>query len=127
LGSIIVRGTYVSGLSHSQRRPKLYQDLGLWRGTINIQLPAETDERILIPNERILGRDPFDLVEENQDFLIRHCKLKGVFGYQILPIDKTTSVPRGHHASKVIEISLKERIDVRPNEELEVELQGFEE
>ena len=93
MGSIIVRGTYVSGLKHSPRRPKLYQDLGLWQGTINIQLPAETDQNILIPNERIPGRDPFDS-EENQDFLIRRCKLKGVLGYQILPIDKATGAPK---------------------------------
>jgi len=125
LGSITVKGTYVPGFKDSPRRPNLYQDLGLWQGTINIQLPAGTDRNILIPNERIPGRDPFDS-EENQDFLIRRCKLKGVLGYQILPIDKDTAAPRGHHASRVIEISLHKKIDVQPNEELEVELQGFE-
>jgi hypothetical protein len=98
--------------------------LGLRRGTINIQLPAETDGRFLIPNERVPGRDPIDV---NQDFLIRPCKLKGVVGYQILPIDKATADPRGHHAKKQIEISLKEEIELRPDEEIEVELQGFDE
>lgn len=74
----------------------------------------------------MLARDPFDL-DANQDFLIRPCKLKGVHGYQILPIDCVTGDPRGHHASKWIEISLKEKIDVQPGEELEVELQEFDE
>jgi hypothetical protein len=124
LASVFVKGTYVSGCNHSQYRPKLYEDLGLWRGTINIQLRAETDGRFLIPNERIPGRDPIDA---DQDFLIRPCKLKGVVGYQILPIDKATGDPRGHHASKKIEISLKKEIELRPNEEIEIELQGFDE
>jgi CTP-dependent riboflavin kinase len=115
----------VSGLQHSQFRPKFCQDLGLWQGTINIQLPAATDESILIPLDKIPGRDPIDF-DSNQDFLIRPCKLKGISGYQILPIDKTTGEPRGHHSAKLIEITLRERIDLQPGEELEVELQGFE-
>jgi len=123
LALVFVRGTYVTGCNHSKYRPKLYEDLGLWQGTINIQLPVETDERFLRPTERISGRD---LIDSGQDFLIRHCKLRGVVGYQILPIDKATGDPRGHHALKRIEISLKEQIDLRPDEEIEVELQGFE-
>ena len=55
------------------------------------------------------------------------CKLKGFSGFQILPIDKTTSEPKGYHLRKRIEIALKEKIPLEPNEELEVELQGFEE
>jgi len=98
----------------------------MWQGTINIQVPAETDEPLLIPNKRIPGRDSIDL-DSNQDFLIRPCKLKGVVGLQILPVDKATGEPRGHHVSKIIEISLKEKIDLRPDEELEVELQEFDE
>ena len=125
MGSKFVTGTYVSGLQHSQFRPKFCQDLGLWQGTINIQLPAATDESILIPLDKIPGRDPIDF-DSNQDFLIRPCKLKGISGYQILPIDKTTGEPRGHHSAKLIEITLRERIDLQPGEELEVELQGFE-
>jgi CTP-dependent riboflavin kinase len=115
----------VSGLGHSGRRPRFYGSLGLWQGTINIQLSGDTDMRNLIPCDRRPGIDPFDFEEENQDFLVRPCKLKGVCGYQLLPINKTTGEPRGHHAEKVIEISLKERIELKPNEELEVELEGF--
>ena len=124
VSSKLFRGTYVSGLGHSGRRPRLYESLRLWQGTINIKLPGNTDMRDLIPCDRTPGIDPFDF-EENQDFLVRPCKLKGVHGYQLLPINKTTGEPRGHHASKVIEISLKERIELKPNEELEVELEGF--
>lgn len=125
MGSKFVRGVYVSGANHSRFRPKLYEHLGMWQGTINIQLPAETDEGVLIPDKRVPGCDPFDL-SAHQDFVIRPCRLKGVFGYQILPIDKTTSEPRGHHTLKRIEIALKETIALEPDEELEVELQGFE-
>jgi len=88
----------------------------------------ETDERFIIPSERIVGCDPIDL-EYNQDFLVRPCRLKGVSDYQILPTDKTTKTtaePRGHHSLKRIEIALKEKIDIKPNEGLEVELEGFE-
>jgi hypothetical protein len=125
MGSKSVRGVYVSGANHSPLRPMFYKSLCLWQGTINIQLPAETDEYFIVPNERTEGLDPIDL-EANQDFLIRVCKLRGVDGYQILPIDKTTKAPRGHHSSKIIEIALREKIKLEPNEELEVELQGFE-
>ena len=124
MGSQFVKGTYVPGANHSRLRPKFYELLGLWQGTINIQLPTETDEAILIPNERVPGRDPIDL-DSNQDFLIRPCILKGFAGYQILPIDKTTSEPRGYHAYKRIEIALKGTIQLQPNEELEVQLQEF--
>lgn len=115
----------MSGSNHARLRPKFYEHLGLWRGTINIQLASDIDESVLIPNQRVLGRDPFDF-SENQDFLIRLCRLKETPGYQILPIDKTTSVPRGLHRSKQIEIALKEKIELELGEELEVELQGFE-
>ena len=67
------------------------------------------------------------LRHSNEDFLIRPCKLKAVVGDQILPIDKVTGDPRGHHASKKIEISLKKEIELRPDEEIEVELLGFDE
>ena len=122
MASVFVKGTYMSGCGHSKYRPRLYEALGLWQGTINIQLPGETDERSLIPAERVPGRDPID---SDQDFLVRPCVLKGVPGFQILPIDKATGHPRGHHASKKIEISLRRKIDLRLDEELEVELQGF--
>jgi DNA-binding CsgD family transcriptional regulator len=98
--------------------------LGTWPGTINIQLPADTDERILIPNERVIGHDQID-ANSNQDFLVRRCKVKGILGYQILPIDKTMSVPRGYHAVRWIEVALKQKIELQPSEELEVELQEF--
>jgi hypothetical protein len=97
----------------------------MWQGTINIQLPTETDDRILIPVERVVGDDQVD-VRSNQDFLVRRCKLKGTNGYQILPIDKTMNVPRGYHAVKRIEVTLRQRIEVQIGEELEVELLGFE-
>ena len=125
MGSKLVRGIYRSGVSHAQLRPKFYASLGLWQGTINVQLPVGTEERLIIPTVRVPGRDPFDL-NENQDFLIRACRLKGVSGYQILTIDKTTNVPRGHHSEKVIEIALKEKIDITLYEMLDVELEGFE-
>jgi hypothetical protein len=125
LASKFVRGRYVPGSNHSRFRPKFYESLGLWQGSINIQLPADTDERLMIPNHRTPGCDPIDF-DANQDFLIRACKLKGVVGYQILPIDKKTSEPRGIHAAKRIEIALKEKIGIKANEELEVELEGFE-
>jgi hypothetical protein len=117
-----VTGIYVSGYNHSRFRPTFYRDLRLWQGTINIKLPAETDDGGLIPDERIRGRDPIDA---NQDFLIRPCKLTGFLGYQILPINKATGKPNEYHGSKTIELSLKEKIYLQPNEELEVELQGF--
>ena len=125
LGSQFVKGRYVSGAGHSRFRPKFYEQLGLWQGTINIELPAETHEAILIPDERRPGCDPIDL-DANQDFLIRPCRLKGLAGYQVLPIDKTTGEPRGHHASRWIEIALREKIDLKPDEELEAELERFE-
>jgi hypothetical protein len=125
MASKVVKGAYVLGCSHSGRRPKLYDSLGLYRGSINIQLPQGTDESSIIPVLEVPGLDSFDLTE-NQNFLIRRCRLKGVEGYQILPIDKTTGKPRGHHAEKVIEIALREKIDIKPNEELEVELEGFQ-
>jgi hypothetical protein len=125
LGSKFVTERYVPGWNHSRFRPNLYQHLEMWQGTINIQLPAETDERILIPNERVIGYDQID-VKSNQDFLVRRCRLKGILGYQILPIDKTMNVPRGYHAVKRIEVTLKQKIDLQHGEELEVELQGFE-
>jgi hypothetical protein len=121
--SRFVKGTYVSGFQHSTMRPKLYEHLRLWQGTINIQLPHDVAEDILIPSEIIPS---FDAVDSNQNFRIRACSLKGVDGYQILPIDKETGAPKGHYAAKQIEVSLKDRIDLRPHEELEVELQGFE-
>jgi hypothetical protein len=121
----VVSGVYVAGENHSRFRPKFYESLRLWQGTINIQLPAETDERVIVPNERVPGHDPIDL-NANQDFLIRPCRLKGVAGYQILPIDKTTNAARGHHSLKRIEIALKEKIDLKPNEVLKVELEGFD-
>jgi hypothetical protein len=119
-----VRGFYVSGHNHSGLRPRFYESLGLWRGTINIQLPRETDESLILPNQRVPGLDPIDL-DANQDFLVRPYSLKGDRGYQILPIDKTTSEPRGHHSEKVIEIALTTKIEIKPYEELEVELKGF--
>jgi CTP-dependent riboflavin kinase len=121
--SKLVRGIYTSGCNHSGQRPKFYESLGVWRGSINIQLPQGTNESLILPNKRVLGIDPIDV---NQDFLIRPCRLKGVTGYQILPIDKATSEPRGHHSDKVIEIALREKIEIKLNEELEVELEGFE-
>jgi CTP-dependent riboflavin kinase len=125
MGSRVVSGTYVSGHNHSARSPKFYESLGLWKGTINVQLPRETDESVILPKERVPGLDPFDQ-NENQDFLIRPCRLKGVSGYQIVPIDKTTSAPRGHHSEKVIEIALTKEIEIKPDEELEVKLEGFD-
>jgi hypothetical protein len=125
MGSKMVRGVYVFGCNHSGLRPKLYESLGLWRGSINIQLPQETDESLILPNERVQGLDDIDL-SANQDFLIRPCRLKGASGSQILPIDKTTNEPRGHHSEKVIEIALRSRIEIKPNEQLEVELEGFD-
>lgn len=122
MASRFVKGTYVSGFQHSAKRPNLYEHLGLWQGTINIQLSHDVAEDILIPREIISGVDPFD---DNQRFRIRACILKGVAGYQILPIDKETGAPKGHYEQKQIEVSLKEKIDLRPLEELEVELQGF--
>jgi hypothetical protein len=125
MGSRVVRGIYVPGHNHSGLRPKFYESLGLWKGTINIQLLPETDESLILPNERVPGLDPIDL-NENQDFLIRPCRLKSGSGYQILPINKTTSQPRGHHSEKVIEIALTKKVEIKPNEELEVELEGFD-
>ena len=121
VGSRLIRGIYLSGLNHSPRRPKFYESLGLWQGTINIQVTTPIDSERLIPNRRVPGVDQFDF-EENQDFLIRECRLKGTRGFQLLPIDKTTNTPRGHHDEGVIEISLKERIPLVANEDLEVEL-----
>jgi hypothetical protein len=43
-----------------------------------------------------------------------------------LPIDKATGKPRGRHAEKVIEIALAKEIDINDGDELEVELEGFE-
>lgn len=83
------------------------------------------NEWLIFPNKRKEGLDPIDL-NANQDFLIRRCRLKGVEGYQILPIDKTTNEPRGYHSSKIIEITLVEKIELRLLEELEVELRDFE-
>jgi hypothetical protein len=95
------------------------------RGSINVQLAGGIDENWILPNRRVPGCDPIDF-ESNQDFLIRPCHLKGVAGYQILPIDKTTCAPQGHHASRQIEITLVKEIELEPGEELQVELEGFE-
>jgi hypothetical protein len=123
--SKFLKGTYVSGCGHSKHRPKFYESLGLWRGSINVQLATGTDEKWMLPNQRVPSCDPIDF-EANQDFLVRTCRLKGVTGYQLLPIDKTTGVPRGHHASKQIEIALVKKIELKAGEQLEVELDGFE-
>jgi hypothetical protein len=125
MGSKLVRGVYVSGYGHSEKRPTFYESLGLWKGSINIKISEGTDESLILPNERVAGIDAIDL-NAKQDFLIRACRLKGGSGFQILPIDKTTNEPRGHHSEKVIEIALRERIEIKPNEELEVELEGFD-
>jgi CTP-dependent riboflavin kinase len=97
----------------------------LWQGTINIKIPDNTEECIIIPSVKKEGCDQFD-VEENQYFLIRSCKLKGVMGHQILPMCKATGKPRGRHAEKVIEIALKKEIEIKDGDELEVELEGFD-
>ncbi len=125
MSSKLISGMYTSGAHHSAYRPLFYQSLGLWQGTINIQLPRDTSESLILPNKRVEGLDQIDL-DHNQDFLIRRCMLKGVEGYQVLPIDKTTEKPRGHHSSKIIEIALKDKIPIQAHEELEVELEGFE-
>jgi hypothetical protein len=125
VSSKLVRGTYTGGAHHSERRPQFYKLLGLRQGTINMQLPQDTSASLILPNKRIRGLDQFDL-EHNQDFLIRRCVLKKVEGYQVLPIDKTTGEPRGHHAEKVIEISLADDIGLTLGENLEVELKDFE-
>jgi hypothetical protein len=93
MGSQVIEGVYIPGCNHSRLRPKFYDSLGLWQGTINIQLPLETDESLMLPNERVPGVDQIDL-DTNQDFLVRRCRLKGTSGYQILPIDKRTGEPR---------------------------------
>jgi len=103
-------------------RPKLYEHLGLWQGTINVQLWHGVTDDILVPRKIIPGLDPIDV---DQSFRIRACRLKGVTGYQILPIDKQTGAPKGHYEQKQIEVALVEKIDLRPHEELEVELEGF--
>jgi hypothetical protein len=123
--SQVLEGIYVPGCNHSGFRPKFYESLGLWQGTINIQLPPETDESLMLPDQRVSGVDQIDL-DANQDFLVRRCRLKRASGYQILPIDKKTGEPRGHHSDKVIEIALTERIQIKSNEKLEVELEGFD-
>jgi hypothetical protein len=125
VSSKTLKGVYTNGSNHSGRRPLFYKSLGLYQGSINIQLPQDTDESSILPNERVTGLDPIDL-NANQDFLIRSCRLKGVEGYQILPINKTTKEPHGHHSSKIIEIALKDKIPIQPKEQLEVELEGFE-
>ena len=125
MSSKFVRGFYVVGCNHAGFRPPFYKSLGLWQGSINIQLPHDTNESLIVPRERRAGLDPIDL-RANQDFLIRACRLKGAEGYQVLPIDKTTNKPTGHHASKIIEIALKIRIDIKPNGDLVVELLGFD-
>jgi hypothetical protein len=94
-------------------------------GTINIQLAAHVYDLLPFPNQRVQGRDPIDF-EHNQDFLIRKCKLKGTDGYQILPINKTTGEPRGHHELKRIEIALRWKIELTPGEELRLELQDVD-
>jgi hypothetical protein len=118
-----VRGRYIGGCNHSVHRPLFFKSLGLWQGTINIQLPPDTDTSLVTPREKVVGLDPIDA---SQDFLIRPCRLKGVAGYQVLPIKKGTGEPQGHHAEKVIEVALTKKIPLTPTEELEVELEGFE-
>jgi hypothetical protein len=125
VSSKFVSGIYINGYNHSGNRPLFYQSLHLRQGTINIQLPQVTYEALDLPKERVQGRDQFDL-DHNQDFLIRRCRLKEIEGYQVLPVDKNTGEPRGHHVLKVIEISLERDIELKLNEVLEVELEGFE-
>lgn len=125
MGSRIVTGEYVSGLNHSIHRPKLVEFLKTFPRTINIQLPKEVDYDILIPNLLVNGQDECDL-SAGQDFFVRYCRLNGVEGFQILPVEKATNIPRGHHAFKKIEISLKRKINIRHGDHLEVELLDFE-
>jgi CTP-dependent riboflavin kinase len=128
MASKLVRGTYIrDGNKHSKLRPKLYQRLGMYQGTINIQLPAEIYALLPLPNQRVPGLDPIDSpTQHNQDFLVRRCKMNGAEGYQVLPVHKTSGEPRGLHAWKLIEITLKEEIKLRDGEELEFELQDFD-
>jgi hypothetical protein len=122
---VMVKDGYASGCKHSRFRPKLYESLGLHQGTVNVELNFVQYDHLMLPTRRIPGCDQVDL-HANQDFLIRPCRLKGVGGYQILPIKKTTGTPNGHHSSKTIEVSLKEEITLTPNKELAVELGDFE-
>ncbi len=123
--SKLVKGIYVSGSNHSVKRPKFYEHLGLRQGTINILLSMESYQSILLPTKRVAGIDAFDL-EENQDFLIRPCVLKGVSGFQILPINRTTDAPQGLHAVNILEISLIRHVEIKHDDVLEVELQDYE-
>lgn len=123
MSSKFVRGKYISGCGHSVHRPKFYEEMKLHRGTINILVEPGTQQSILVPTMKVPGYDPIDM---HQEFLIRPCVLKRASGYQILPIDKSTGMVAGHHAGGIIEIALCKRIDLRPEEELEVELQGYE-
>lgn len=123
MASRVVRGVYVNGSNHSPLRPKFYKSMGLWQGSINIRLPAEIDESLIIPKKRVEGLDPIDA---DQYFLIRPCKLKDRRGFQILPVKKSTGDLQGHHAEGVIEIALTEKIELTANEQLEVELEDFD-
>lgn len=128
MASKLVRGTYIrDGNKHGKLRPKLYQRLGMRQGTINVQLPAEIYDRLPLPNQRVPGLDPIDSPSQhNQDFLVRRCKMNGEEGYQVLPIHKMSGEPRGLHAWKLIEITLIKEITLQEREELEVELQDFD-
>lgn len=123
MSSRVVRGKYVAGCGHSDLRPNFYENLRLHRGTINILVESGTQPGILVPTTRVTGCDPIDV---DQDFLVRPCVLKDTCGYQILPVTKSTGRLAGHHAEGKIEIALVKKIDVQHGEELEVELQGFE-
>ena len=123
MSSRIVRGKYVPGCGHSRHRPLFYAKLRLRCGTLNMIVEAGTEQSILIPITRVPGCDPIDF---DQDFLIRPCFLKQVGGYQILPVTKSTNKLAGHHAEGIIEIALFKTIDVKPGDELEVELQDYE-
>jgi hypothetical protein len=119
--SILIRGVYTTGARHSALRPKFYKSLGTRQGTINVRVLTPVDPSVLLPNHRITGTDQIDIIH-HQDFLVRECCLRGVKGYQVLPIDKTTGEPRGYHRLGVIEITLLKEISLADKELLEVEL-----
>jgi hypothetical protein len=97
--------------------------MGLHRGTINILIEAGPQQDVLVPTIKVQGYDPIDA---DQDFLVRPCILKDTAGYQILPITRSTGRPAGHHAEGQIEVALVKKIDVQLGEELQVELQGYD-
>ena len=128
---MVIKGTYIRNQygQFKYDRPKFYAEVErqtgvrLEQGTLNIQCVPEDFVEIPEPSIRIEGLDQID-IDANQFLRIGPCSIRGIQGFQILPVEKPNR-KRGHHDDGIIEVSLEKTLDdLRGGEELEVTFPG---